>query len=58
MDQVLKLLMAWSEQRKTGKLTFNFYRGGITNITLEETQKLPESKRVELIDKGKEVREE
>jgi hypothetical protein len=43
--------MAWVEQRKTGKLTFNFFKGAITNVNLEESKKLPESKRAELIEK-------
>ena len=51
MDQIIKLIETWIEERKTGRLTLNFFRGGISSINKTETEKLDESKRNDLLKK-------
>jgi hypothetical protein len=44
MDKVIALLREWIEKKKVGKITINFFKGGITNITIEESKKLEDIK--------------
>ncbi len=40
MDKLVALIREWIEQKKVGKITINFFKGGITNINIEESKKL------------------
>lgn len=40
MDRLVALIREWIEQKKVGKITINFFKGGITNINIEESKKL------------------
>ncbi len=51
MDQIIKLIKTWIEERKTGRLVFNFFKGGLSSIGIEETKKLSDSKRNDLLKK-------
>ncbi len=51
MDQIIKLIETWIEERRTGRLVFHFFKGGLSSVGIEETKKLSESKRNELLKK-------
>lgn len=40
MDKLIALIRLWIEQKKVGKITINFFKGGITNINIEESKKI------------------
>lgn len=44
MDKVFALIKLWIEQKKVGKITINFFKGGISSIHIEEVKKLDELK--------------
>ena len=54
MDQIIKLIKTWIEERRTGRLVFHFFKGGLSSVGIEETKKLSESKRNDLLDKKSE----
>lgn len=51
MDAIFRLIKSWIEEKKTGRLIFNFFKGGLSSVGLEETKKLTESKRNDLLRK-------
>ena len=44
MDKIIALIKLWIEQKKVGKITINFFKGGITNINIEESKKIEDLK--------------
>ena len=42
MDKLLEIIKKWIFDKKVGKITINFFRGGISSIKLEETIKIIE----------------
>ena len=43
MNNLIALIKKWIEQKKTGSIQINFYKGGISNINLKESIKLDSS---------------
>lgn len=44
MEKIFTLIKLWIEQKKVGKITINFFKGGITNINIEESKKIEDLK--------------
>jgi hypothetical protein len=44
MDKITYIIREWIEQKKVGKITINFFKGGITNVVIEESKKLEDIK--------------
>lgn len=40
MERIFKIIKEWNSKRKTGKISINFFQGGIPNINLSESVKL------------------
>lgn len=44
MDKLIALIREWIEQKKVGKITINFFKGGVSSIHIEEVKKIEELK--------------
>jgi hypothetical protein len=42
LDKIIKLLNNWIGFKKTGNITINFFKGGISSIDIRETKKVDE----------------
>jgi hypothetical protein len=42
IDKLILLIKDWMSKKKTGSIKINFFKGGIANVNLEESIKIPE----------------
>lgn len=42
IEAILKVLKQWIDQKKTGNITLNFFKGTLSVIKFEETKKIDE----------------
>lgn len=48
IDEIVKILKDWIDNKKTGSIQINFFRGGIGNLNLNKSIKLDTSKTKEV----------
>ena len=54
LDKITKILKEWIDEKKTGSIQINFFKGGIGNLNLSNSIKLDTTKTKEVQnDKGK-----
>lgn len=44
--ELIKLIQSWKDLKKTGKITINFFKGGVLSVNKEETIRLTEDSKV------------
>jgi len=44
MKNLMELIKKWISEKKVGKITINFFKGGISSVNVEETIKLSKKK--------------
>jgi len=42
LEKIIRLLQTWIFEKKTGNITFNFFKGTIGTVKIEETKKVEE----------------
>jgi len=42
IEKIVRLLQTWIFEKKTGNITINFFKGGISSIDIKETKKIDE----------------
>lgn len=40
MNELIKLIKEWIDQKKTGSITVNFFKGGLASVKKEEVLKI------------------
>ena len=45
MNEIMRLIQKWVHNKSSGKITINFFKGGISSYKVEETFKPQESVR-------------
>jgi len=44
LDELINIIKDWIDRKKTGSIQINFFKGGISNIIKQESEKLGETK--------------
>ena len=42
IEAIKRLIQTWIFEKKTGNITINFFKGGVSSIDIKETKKIDE----------------